>query len=134
MKMCTKCRFLKPLGDFSFKNKKTGKLHSNCRTCQKVMKDSHYHRNKLSYISKARKHKDKYRVEWRNFKLSLKCFVCGENHPATLDFHHPEDTKENNVSTLVKNGVSWPKLVKEIEKCTVLCSNCHRKHHYVAVV
>ena len=60
----------------------------------------------------------------------MKCQKCGFSHPAALDFHHKnENEKEYDVSQLVRNG-NKDKILKEIEKCIILCSNCHRIHHY----
>lgn len=59
-----------------------------------------------------------------------RCIKCGYNkHPAALDFHHENpDEKDFNIG---KNGhtVSWEKLKKELNKCILLCANCHREEH-----
>ena len=73
----------------------------------------------------------KARAEFMAWKATLSCSVCGENHPATLDFHHhtphPDNLKINHL--MKSKRFSFAR--KEIEeKCTVLCSNCHRKHHW----
>ena len=52
-----------------------------------------------------------------------------QNHPATLDFHH-KSNKKDSISNMVVNGYSISKINKEIKKCQILCSNCHRKVHY----
>ncbi len=57
------------------------------------------------------------------------CKVCGENHPACLDFHHRDPSLK-----LFNIGVSFgsysiKKMKEEIAKCDVICSNCHRKLH-----
>jgi predicted HNH restriction endonuclease len=58
-----------------------------------------------------------------------KCKVCGYNKCiSALEFHHNQSNKEGNVSTLLKNG-SRQKLLKEAEKCILLCANCHRELH-----
>jgi tryptophanyl-tRNA synthetase len=47
-----------------------------------------------------------------------------------LDFHHTEPKKTNKkVHKLVSDGHTKIRIQKEIEKCVVLCSNCHRVHH-----
>lgn len=78
---------------------------------------------------KAWKKKDKDQfMEW---KATLSCTVCGENHPATLDFHHHTPHPDNiKINMLLKNKrCAFAR--KEIEaKCIVLCANCHRKHHH----
>jgi hypothetical protein len=63
------------------------------------------------------------------YKLTLKC-ACGESHPACFDFHHTSDDKEIHVGGAIQRGWSFERIMKEIKKCVVLCSNCHRKHHF----
>ena len=67
---------------------------------------------------------------WAEYRSRMSCSVCGENHHACLDFHHtnPEE-KEFRIGDKV--GL-WKheRIVKEVEKCVVLCSNCHKKLHY----
>lgn len=63
--------------------------------------------------------------------LKVQCSQCGESHPATLDFHHRDKSeKEFSISTAVANGSSLKRILAEIKKCDVLCSNCHRKVHW----
>jgi L-lactate utilization protein LutB len=72
------------------------------------------------------------RLEWlRNLKLTLKCSRCGESHPACLDFHHLDPkTKEGLIGQMANRGLSEQRILAEIEKCIVLCANCHRKEHW----
>ncbi len=60
-------------------------------------------------------------------KSNKGCHFCQENDPCCLDFHHTSDNKERNVAHM-KTG-SLKSLLREIAKCVVLCSNCHRKLH-----
>jgi len=69
--------------------------------------------------------------KFKELKKTLCCSKCGENHPATLDFHHKGlDAKTENISVMVFNR-TWKRVLAEIAKCEVLCANCHRKEHYV---
>ncbi|QCC55843.1 homing endonuclease associated repeat-containing protein [Natronorubrum bangense] len=59
------------------------------------------------------------------------CNRCAEQDPACLDFHHvDEDEKEMAVGKMISFGYSRDRIKAEIEKCIVLCANCHRKEHY----
>lgn len=61
------------------------------------------------------------------------CVRCAEDDPACLDFHHIDtDRKEMTVSSMISYGYSKERLTEEMEKCEVLCANCHRKQHYTA--
>lgn len=71
------------------------------------------------------------RVAWlREYKATLKCERCGENHPAALQFHHPDPSaKEGNIANR-NSRWSIERVMKEIAKCIVLCANCHAKEHW----
>lgn len=59
----------------------------------------------------------------RNFKLSIGCKDCGYNsHHAALEFDHIHNNKEINVC----NAKSIERAKIEIQKCEVVCSNCHK--------
>ena len=130
VKICCMCKLGLDTSSFKANSRKSDGLQSQCIECQKVYRKSHYQANKQKYIDKAKKWNDEFLVWWNDFKSALSCTECGEDHPATLDFHHTDPTqKESGVSYLVNCG-SKAKALAEIEKCVVLCSNCHRKHHY----
>ena len=90
-----------------------------------------YEHNKPKQLEMNRKNKAEAKRQYKEFKSRLSCIKCGENHPATLDFHHHTPHPANRkISSLITDG-QYTKAIEEImEKCIVLCSNCHRKHHY----
>lgn len=89
-----------------------------------------YHRNKKQRQKKNREKKVTAKTKWREYKSTLSCVQCGQNHPATLDFHHIEKHPSNRkVNKLVTNN-AFKKAAEEVKKCKVLCSNCHRIHHH----
>lgn len=61
-------------------------------------------------------------------KMGGKCKICnGVFHPAAFDFHHLKD-KKDHISSMF-NRCSEAEIIKEAEKCILLCANCHRIHH-----
>ena len=64
-------------------------------------------------------------------KLEAGCCECGYNTNAyALDFDHINPAeKEFNISKRLQQ-YCWEKLKKEIDKCRVMCANCHRIHSY----
>jgi len=69
----------------------------------------------------------------QDMKSQLYCIDCGQSHPATLQFHHLNlEDKAFNVSYAANRGISLDRIKKEIEKCIVLCANCHAIRHYNA--
>ena len=89
-----------------------------------------YAKNKSSEKIHVKRRKNEIRLWFQGQKASLRCSKCGENHPATIDFHHKIGEKEIGVSKMVADGYSINRIKKELEKCDVLCANCHRKVHF----
>jgi hypothetical protein len=57
------------------------------------------------------------------------CFDCkNEYPPCCYDFHHLNpDEKDFNIAKI--NGRSFENIKDELDKCVLLCSNCHRIRH-----
>lgn len=92
----------------------------------------YYEANKASIIEGNRIRRIARKEQWRTFKRTLKCAICGENHPSTLDFHHIKRSPHNKkVNELVCDGQIKAAMEEIRNYCVVLCANCHRKgHHY----
>ena len=97
---------------------------------KKEIAKRHYEKYAEKIKEKTKKTKEKGRQKWRDFKATLSCVQCGENHPATFDFHHVVRLPDNKkVNKLLTNN-NYKAARKEIEeRCIVLCANCHRKLH-----
>jgi hypothetical protein len=105
--------------------------HEDRREYRAAYIRQHYAENKAYYIERAAARKLRMAAWFTEYKSTLACVECGEDHPATLDFHHRDpSTKEANVSSTHRLGWSEKRILKEIAKCDVLCANCHRKLHY----
>ena len=61
-----------------------------------------------------------------------KCLICGYSKCiGALDFHH-RDPKEKDFQLNNRAlGRKWEVILKEAEKCDLLCANCHREFHFV---
>lgn len=95
----------------------------------KALRNNPLQKDKARIASKDRR--DKIRDWFIDLKSTLKCSHCSENHPAVLDFHHEDPSmKEFNISSMIKRRNSIETIESEIEKCIVLCANCHRKLHW----
>ncbi len=53
------------------------------------------------------------------------CVDCGESDPIVLTFDHVRGEKRDNISDMVRNGLSVEAIRAEIEKTEVTCFNCH---------
>lgn len=83
--------------------------------------------NNTKSVQRSRKRKKEYAIQ----QFGGKCQVCGYGKCIeALEFHHiDENGKKHNPSNLII-AKSWENAVQELEKCILLCSNCHREVHY----
>ena len=92
---------------------------------------NHYQRNRAKILAHTYERKIAMYNVYQRLKGRMYCMDCGEDHPATLHFHHRDPKqKEFNVAEWYRQGTSIEKLEEEIAKCDVLCCNCHAKRHY----
>lgn len=107
---CYGCKSYKDKKEYSpgsFKN------HGPCRECS------------LKYDNERNRKLKKKAIEY----LGGVCKKCGfAGHFASFDFHHIDPkTKEMNWNKMRKK--SWDNLLVELNKCILLCSNCHQVVH-----
>lgn len=133
VKECTKCHKVLPWDNFRWKNKSLNKKHSQCKDCEKAADKKHYaeskeRRENVKATANFQKQRNILLVENARKKG---CQKCGEKRPYVLDFHHinPED-KIKDIAHMIKSS-SEQSLLAEIEKCVILCANCHREWHYL---
>lgn len=90
----------------------------------------HYRRNREKRAEINRKRRLEIRFLIEKIKKESKCSRCPEDDWRCLDFHHIDPSlKGFSIGDAPRRGVSDEKLMDEIEKCEVLCANCHRKEH-----
>ena len=126
-----------------FGNHNTIKLekrdNSHCLNCSVELKG-----NQRMYCSKKCKLKTNSNyyssLKERRFKrkkelLLLKggcCEKCGyDKNLGTLEFHHKDPSQKKmqiDIRTIASS--SWESILKEADKCQLLCANCHREHHF----
>lgn len=63
--------------------------------------------------------------------LGGQCYLCGfHKYPSSLEFHHiNEEEKDFNLSNKIQGFDLSEEVLQELNKCIVLCSNCHRAYH-----
>lgn len=103
-----------------------GKLEyqSKCKECQKKYRRDHYLKNKDKYIEKSKDWKLKQKLKILKYLSNKSCADCGEDNPIVLEFDHLSD-KEFDIGSKIGH-YSYDKILKEINKCDVVCANCHR--------
>ena|SRR3989338_1715123 len=102
------------------------------RECHK----RYYLRNKAFYREKNIRR----RRQLIDFVIALKqkpCMDCGVQYPHfVMDFDHRErSSKIDSINRMiVVRSFSKKKILDEIEKCDLVCANCHRKRTYCGIV
>ena len=99
------------------------------RNKQKEYQQKHHQRTK----KKKRKQQNQLKDKRQHFVLEEmqrrggKCAKCGFSDIRALDWHHLDpDEKVNSISEMIRDRVSMDKLQAELDKCELICANCHR--------
>lgn len=94
------------------------------------MADKRKYSDRASYLKKA---VIKRRKQMREYAVKYKgghCQVCGYGKcTQALEFHHLDPTKKDFGISASGYTRSWTRVRKELDKCLVLCANCHRELH-----
>lgn len=102
------------------------------RAYHKAYAAKHYQQNKDAYLARSKVSNANRRAENKRrlyeYLREHPCVDCGESDLVVLDLDHRDETaKVLNISTMLQKNQSWVRIAKEIEKCDVRCSNCHRR-------
>lgn len=112
-KECPQCKQLLDVNNENFYIDCNNKVHAWCKRCN----------NRISYERQLSQ--KKRAVEYKGGK----CCICTySKYSGALDFHHLDPTeKEFSISDL--RTYTWEKLKKELDKCILVCRNCHAELH-----
>jgi hypothetical protein len=137
MRICTKCYQAKDESDYFVKDKKTGRLHTQCKNCYKLHRKTYYaeHYSKYGDLYRARAKirrvlvQERLRSKMLEYLQNKSCSICGESDIRTFEFDHIDPTlKSFGIARAIGDGTKWEKIMAEIQKCRILCANCHKKH------
>lgn len=99
----------------------------------------HPGRSKEYMIQWRKEHGEEEQKSWQEYRrnnkkraieyLGGRCIKCGGIfHPDVYDFHH-KDGDEKDVCVAKLLGRKFEKITEELDKCVLLCANCHRIEH-----
>ena len=128
MKKCSRCKIDKDESNYhNCKTKKDG-LTSFCKDCSRKFAYNYYLNNK-KLSAKRSTESVKYLLDLvETIKEKYGCFFCSEREKCVLEFHHPNDDKSDDISKIAQHK-NKNRLFEEINKCIVVCANCHKKIH-----
>jgi hypothetical protein len=133
-KTCTRCKeekpnteeFFRPYYPSEIKQGRSG-LHVACRTCLTKAHTDWGRKNAKLVNNSARKQRHTL-ADWVDTFKDVPCTDCGVKYPPyVMDFDHlPEYIKSAGVPRLVNMRRPKSVIKAEIDKCEVVCANCHR--------
>jgi NAD-dependent dihydropyrimidine dehydrogenase PreA subunit len=120
-----------------------GVEHKRCKSCElwQTLDQFHVHvgkRDQLVHASdcskcKANKSKEAHH-EFKQKAVAYKggvCMDCKLVHPFYVyDFHHREPDKKDFEVSIAYRSYDWSAVYAELDKCDLLCANCHRTRHF----
>jgi mannitol-specific phosphotransferase system IIBC component len=89
----------------------------------------HAQKKKKEQSRKSRKRAVKRNRKYVEAHKLINPCPCGETEPCCLSYHHENGDKTGNISDMVNRGYGINRIQKEMDKCVVLCLNCHAKLH-----
>jgi len=131
--MCVDCNETKEITQFNKKGKtSSGKpdYQSYCKDCYKLRRRKYYENNHDAAIARSVRTSNRLAYELQLLKSKLKCDQCGESDPRCLEFHHRDPSEKIEGVRHLWHKSSKKTAMDEMEKCDILCANCHRKHHH----
>lgn len=117
-KYCSKCKSIKTISEFRirFRNDKTRRpsLHCWCNNCTNE-----------ECLFRLREFKKKC-IAYKGGS----CIKCGySKYAGALDFHHRDPNQKDFSFSKARRKMWSSKIEKELDKCDLLCANCHRETH-----
>ena len=114
-KVCRTCKRKRNVDKFAFAGVPSEKKYrrTQCKDCDNALRKERIMKTKQQYIE---------------YKKTCTCSRCGYSDYRALQFHHLRD-KKHNVSDMVNSGFSFGAIMEEINKCEVVCANCHQIEH-----
>lgn len=114
-KVCSSCKVELPVSAFysnGYQPNGKKKYKSKCKQCQTIQDENRKEDIVLKVVG------------------SYSCKICGYSRCAqALEFHHVDPKiKEHQIANL--NTHKEDTIIKELEKCILVCANCHREIHY----
>jgi hypothetical protein len=152
---CSRCQEYIPVANFNKAKDKRFGLHSECKDCRKILRERdrekslekkkrYYLENKEYFLEKNAKWREEnyesYRAMGKNRVRRLKekyialtggcCQRCGYNEfYNSLCFHHVDPQEKEATPSKEINSGDEQKALIEIDKCCLLCFNCHQSFH-----
>jgi hypothetical protein len=117
-KICPKCEIEKTIDNFYVVKRGEGKRYNGyCKMC-----------NNFVCANRHRSVKTKM-IEYKGSKCERCSLKLKDSHYSVFEFHHVNKEEKDPKFSRIKCW-SWEKIIKELERCMLVCANCHRIIHW----
>jgi hypothetical protein len=126
---CGRCNRNLLLSEFA----RYGQGHqSYCRSCKKEYDAAWYRTNKARRRAKVRADRAAYVAWLDSLKEGKPCVDCGRTYPPyVMEWDHlPGAIKTLVLADTRKAAYSKKRILAELEKCDLVCANCHRERTF----
>jgi 5-methylcytosine-specific restriction endonuclease McrA len=132
MKTCSKCNNPQEESCFSWKSISKKLLKAQCKTCDslygKTLNKERVSKRNTGNNQNRKLRRLELRKKMLDFLSCRNCLICGEADPVVLEFDHIDPSqKDFSISVGIVKVFSWERILEEINKCQILCANCHRR-------
>ena len=127
MKVCSKCGVDKPEEEY-YERKRQCKSCVNLRQAAYNRRPDIKEKRDIIYGKAYSKNRRETLKEEAVAYKGGSCVICGYNkYLGSLDFHHIDPSDKTSKS--FSGGKSFKSIKDELDKCLLVCSNCHREIH-----
>lgn len=127
-KICSTCNKEKLTAAFRKDKSQKDGLQPRCKQCARHAINANYKKYRTKTLKRNKERQDKTKYIIRKYREDHVCELCGESESVCLEFHHLDpSTKSFGLSHVTTQ--SDEAINEEIQKCILICSNCHKKVH-----
>jgi ArsR family metal-binding transcriptional regulator len=97
-----------------------------CKLCMSANTMERYEEDKIKFNKRNATYKRHKLLQVYKYLQTHPCVDCGEDRVVVLEFDHLDGSNKLMSIAQLCNGYSWKTIKKEIDKCEVVCANCHK--------
>lgn len=129
-KICNECREEKDITLFRRDRRIKSGYQGRCKSCvSQAIKNAYPSSYREKANARSLTHRKRNRELKQQYLSGRQCANCGEPDLVVFEFHHPDPTQKD-FTIGDAHSHKWDDILSEMEKCIILCANCHRKEHY----
>ena len=128
VRVCKDCRKTKECGwNYSFTQTGRPEYRTRCRDCHNKYSATRQRMRRPKATAYSKKYKRERKAKCVEY-LGGTCIKCGYSHVAGLTFHHRDrTTKKHEIGAIL--DWKWETILAELDKCNLVCWNCHMEIH-----